>query len=161
LSRELQQERHPLFVPAYTTLNVGTVSGGTAKNIIPGNSEFLVEWRPVPGQSADCVPSAIRSFLHQTKQEFPGLHTAFELLRNQVGFETAADSLLVTMLEESSGREPRSIAFGSEASVWSSVSDEIVVFGPGDMRTAHSSRECVPIPELESAVEIVRRLLRS
>lgn len=161
LSRQLEQERRPLFAPGYTTLNVGTLSGGTAKNIIPGHAEFLVEWRPVPGQPADRVSSAVRSFLGQAEQQLPGLRASFDLLRDQAGFETAADRSLVTILEESSGREPSSIAFGSEASVWSTVSDEIVVFGPGDMRTAHSSRECVPIPEVESAVEIVRRLLRS
>jgi acetylornithine deacetylase len=161
LSHQLQQERHPFFAPGYTTLNVGTVSGGTAKNITPGHVEFLVEWRPVPGQSSNRVPSAIRSFLGEVGQQFPGVRTAFDLQRDQVGFETAADSSLVMILEESSGLEPSSIAFGSEASVWATVSNEIVVFGPGDMRTAHSSRECVPIPELESAVEIVRRLLRS
>jgi acetylornithine deacetylase len=161
LSRELQQERHPFFAPGYTTLNVGTVSGGTAKNIIPGHAEFLVEWRPVPGQSSERVSSAVRSFLRQAEHQLPGLRASFELLRDQAGFETAADRSLVTILEEFSGQEPSSIAFGSEASVWSTVSDEIVVFGPGDMRTAHSSRECVAIPELESAVEIVRRLIRS
>ena len=161
LSRELQQERHPFFTPGYTTLNVGTMSGGTAKNIIPGHAEFLVEWRPVPGQSADRVASAIRSILHQTEEELPGLRTVFELLRDQAGFETSVASSLVTILKESAGLAPSSIAFGSEASVWSAVCNEIVVFGPGDMRTAHSSRECVPIPELESAGAIVRRLLRS
>jgi acetylornithine deacetylase len=158
---ELQQERRPFFAPGYTTLNVGTLSGGTAKNIIPGHAEFLVEWRPVPGQSADRVPTALRNFLREAEQQFPGLRAAFELLRDQPGFETPADSPLVTILEAATGLEPTSIAFGSEASVWSTVSDEIVVFGPGDMRTAHSSRECVPIPELESAVEMVLRLLRS
>lgn len=161
LSHELQRDRHPLFAPAYTTVNVGTISGGTAKNIIPGHAEFLVEWRPVPGQRADRVASAVCSFLDQAAQQFPGLCTGFELLRDQAGFETAADCSLVALLEGSSGREPSSIAFGSEASVWSTISDEIVVFGPGDMRTAHSSRECVPVPELESAVLIVRQLLRS
>jgi acetylornithine deacetylase len=161
LSRELQQERHPSFAPGYTTLNVGTFSGGTAKNIIPGQAEFLVEWRPVPGQSADRVQPAIRSYLQEAEEQFPGLRTAYELLRDQPGFETPADSPLVTILEAATGLKPTSIAFGSEASVWSTVSDEIVVFGPGDMRTAHSSRECVPIPELESAIEIVLRLLRS
>jgi acetylornithine deacetylase len=35
------------------------------------------------------------------------------------------------------------------------------VFGPGDMRTAHSSRECVPIAELEIAVECFNSLMSS
>ncbi len=40
------------------------------------------------------------------------------------------------------GRAATSIPFGSEASLLASVAEEVIVFGPGDMQTAHSSREC-------------------
>src|SRR5262249_30595265 len=47
---ELAQERDPLFSPPYTTLNVGLIQGGKAKNVVPGSCTFTVEWRPIPGQ---------------------------------------------------------------------------------------------------------------
>ena len=34
---------------------------------------------------------------------------------------------------------------------------EIVVIGPGDMETAHSERECVPIVELNAWTELVKQ----
>ena len=37
----------------------------------------------------------------------------------------------------------------------------IVVFGPGDMRTAHSSSECVPLAELEQAVDCLTALMKA
>jgi acetylornithine deacetylase len=57
------------------------------------------------------------------------------------------------------GRAATSIPFGSEASLLASVAEEVVVFGAGDMQTAHSSRECVPINELEEAVKCMQSLM--
>ena len=39
------------------------------------------------------------------------------------------------------------------------VTAEVVVFGPGDMTTAHSSRECVPLAELDEAVDCLKSLM--
>jgi acetylornithine deacetylase len=62
-------------------------------------------------------------------------------------------------MERLTGRGAVSIAFGSEASLLTDVAEEVVVFGPGDMRTAHSNRECVPAGELEEAVSILKSLM--
>ena len=53
---------------------------------------------------------------------------------SRAGFETAADSPLVRFIESVTAQPASSIAFGSEASAWSTVAEEVVVFGPGDMR---------------------------
>jgi acetylornithine deacetylase len=139
---------------------VGTIEGGSAKNIIPGRAEILLEWRPIPGASADRVPTAVRTILKRLEAQYPGLHGSLVILREQAGFETAANSPLVRSLERVTGRAATSIAFGSEASPWSSVAEDVVVFGPGDMRSAHSDRECVSIDELTIAVEAVLSLMQ-
>src|SRR6267378_8537651 len=45
---ELQKYEHAAFDPPYTTLNVGLIKGGTAKNVIPAECRFTLEWRPIP-----------------------------------------------------------------------------------------------------------------
>ena len=57
------------------------------------------------------------------------------------------------------GQQPTGISFGSEATRFAKVADEVVVIGPGDMHTAHSDRECIALAELEAWTECVRRLL--
>jgi acetylornithine deacetylase len=160
LSRQLAAERHDFFEPAFTTLNVGTIKGGSAKNIIPGRVELLIEWRPIPKFSAERIPAAIRAMLERLEAQYPGMHGSLVVLREQAGFETAANSSLVTGLERVTGRPATSIAFGSEASAWSAIAEEVVVFGPGDMRMAHSNRECVSIDELTTAVQAVRSMIQ-
>jgi acetylornithine deacetylase len=83
------------------------------------------------------------------------------LLRTQTGFETSQNAALVQSLERLASRSATSIPFGSEASLLAPIAQEVIVFGPGDMRTAHSDRECVPISELEEAVVILGTLMRN
>lgn len=160
LSNELATGLHPLFSPPFTTLNVGTIAGGSAKNIIPGRTELLIEWRPIPGQPRDRVPAAMQAMLDELRAAYPGLHTELSILREQSGFETPAASPLVLRIEQATRRPATSIAFGSEASAWSHIAEEAVVFGPGDMRTAHSNRECVSLAELDLAVHTITALMQ-
>jgi acetylornithine deacetylase len=155
----LAEEQHPFFSPNFTSLNVGTIQGGTAKNIIPGQCKFQLEWRPIPGQPPNTVPAAISSLTETLRNTDPDFQYTFHIQRQQSGFESAANSKLVQSIEALTGRAATSIPFGSEASLLALVAEEIVVFGAGDMQTAHSSRECVPLNELEEAVKCLRSLM--
>ena len=158
-SKNLARERHDFFDPAFTTVNIGTIQGGTAKNIIPGQCEFLVEWRPIPGQSPDRVLDAIDEITARLKLKDPRFDYRCASLRKQSGFETPGDASLVSQITEFTGRPATSIPFGSEASLLSTVAKEVVVIGPGDMRSAHSNREFVPVRELDLTVQLIRSLM--
>jgi acetylornithine deacetylase len=120
----------------------------------------MAEWRPVPGETADYIPAAIERICKQMTQDDAAFRSDFKILRQQRGFETAPDSNLVHIMEYLSGRDSIAISFGSEASVFASLAEEIVVFGPGDMRTAHSPRECVALAELQEAVLCIKDLMQ-
>jgi acetylornithine deacetylase len=151
-------ERHERFDPPFTTLNIGTISGGTAKNIVPAECRFLVEWRPVPGQNERWIADLIREELARAQGEDPGLQATFEPIRIDPGFETDRQSKLVGELERLSRNAAVAVAFGTEAPYLKKLGAETVVFGPGDMKTAHSVEENVPVEELERCVEILSSL---
>ncbi|MDQ2925011.1 MAG: M20/M25/M40 family metallo-hydrolase [Acidobacteriota bacterium] len=159
LAVQLRAQTHELFCPAYTSVNVGTIQGGTAKNIIAGECRFLVEWRPVPGLDADFIPAALQSYADTLQQSDPSIQCTIHALRRQACFETAVTSALVQTLVEKTGLTSTSIPFGSEASVFAPIAEEMVVFGPGNMQTAHSDRECVPLGELKQAVAVLSGLM--
>ena len=50
IADELKHDQRAGFDPPYTTMNVGLIEGGTAKNIIAGECRFTLEWRTIPGQ---------------------------------------------------------------------------------------------------------------
>jgi acetylornithine deacetylase len=156
----LAEEKNAFFAPDFTTMNVGTISGGTAKNIVPGQCTFQVEWRPIPGQVADIVPHALLKIAEELRRTEPDFRCEVKVQRQQAGFETSADSPLVRTVEKLMGRPATSIPFGSEASLFATIADEVIVFGPGDMQTAHSNREYVPLSELDKAVACLGEMMR-
>ena len=158
---QLVGEKNNFFNPAYTTLNIGTIQGGTAKNIIPGRCSFQLEWRPIPGEALDAVPTAVYGIADALRDTDPDFRCELKVVRQQAGFETTADSELLRSIEAMAARPAISIPFGSEAPLLATVAEEVIVFGPGDMRTAHSSRECVPVDELEEAVLCMKSLMRA
>ncbi|HTU50702.1 MAG TPA: acetylornithine deacetylase [Acidobacteriaceae bacterium] len=155
------REETSIFDPPYTTFNVGTIEGGTAKNIIPGECKFLLEWRPLPGDPIGEIPDIVLRMVHDLRMHDPGFRYELIVLREQPGFETAAHSPLVRRWMEISGRDPIGVPFGTEAPLMSTVADDTIVLGPGDMRTAHSPRECVPLAELELCVEYLTALIEN
>jgi len=82
-----------------------------------------------------------------------------EGMRAEAGFSPVARGPLQLRLAKELGVNPFGISFGSEASRLARIADEVIVIGPGDMRTAHSDRECVPIGELERWTGVLAELL--
>lgn len=150
-----------IFDPPYTTFNVGTIEGGTAKNIIPGECKFLVEWRPLPGEPMGKIPGIVQGIVQELRINDPEFHYEVKVLREQPGFETAASSPLVRRWTQISGREAIGVPFGTEAPLMSTLTEDTIVVGSGDMRTAHSPRECVPLAELDLCVEYLTALIEN
>jgi acetylornithine deacetylase len=156
LARELESPGNPNFSPPFTTLNVGLIGGGTAKNIVPGECRLTVEWRPVPGEKPERVPELINQLLDRLAESTSGFEARFEVLRSDPAFVPSETHFIARMLAEMTGTEPSTIAFGSEAAHLRELTDETVVFGPGDMTVAHKTGEYVPARELHRCVDYLR-----
>jgi acetylornithine deacetylase len=144
------------FDPPFTTMNVGLIQGGTAKNIVPGECRITVEWRPIPSQNPARAVELIEEELRQLTQSIPGFDARLDVKRMDPAFEPAATSDLASLLESVSGRPSTTVSFGSEAAYFRNAISEAVVFGPGDMTVAHKSGEFVPIAELKECVAYLR-----
>jgi acetylornithine deacetylase len=148
-----------IYDPPHTTLNVGVIDGGTAKNIVPGECKFLLEWRPLPGEAAGTVLDVVRRITEELRVADPDFRCEINVIREQAGFETSAESPLVRRWTELTGQPAIAVPFSTEAPLMASLSYDVVVLGPGDMRTAHSERECVPVNELDLCVTYLQELL--
>jgi acetylornithine deacetylase len=157
IAEQLRGEEHSAFDPPSTTLNVGLIRGGTGKNVIPGECHFTLEWRPIPGQDPKRVLDLLSAAIEEEKTLDPQFTCEVDAARADGGFETPVDSTLVKLLETLSGKEPGTVAFGTEAAQISKLGAEAVVIGPGDIRVAHRTDEFVPVNELEKCVEILTK----
>ncbi|HLL75983.1 MAG TPA: acetylornithine deacetylase [Pyrinomonadaceae bacterium] len=160
VAERLKAETHADFDPPFTTVNVGLIGGGTAKNVIAGECRFTLEWRPVPNQAAARVVKLIQAEAELLRAEDAGFDYEIDVLRLDGGVETPADALIVRHLEAATGNRAGTIAFGTEAPQLRELGAEAVVFGPGDIRNAHRTGEFVPAEELERCVEILAGAIR-
>ena len=159
IAEELKSDTHVAFDPPFTTVNVGLVAGGTAKNVIAGECRFTLEWRPVPGQRPDAVAELVRREIESLRAEDSDFDCELRVTRLDGGMETDGEAPLVRALEEATGQSAGTISFGTEAPQLAELGADAVVFGPGDIRVAHRAGEFVPAAELGDAVSILRRVI--
>jgi acetylornithine deacetylase len=156
----LQDEQDPAFEPPFTTINVGVIQGGKAKNIIPGSCRFFVEWRPIPRQPVEVVGELLQRIAEDIRREDERLGVRVRVMRGDAGVDTSPQSEVVRFLEAEIGRGSGTVPFGTEAPHLTALGAEAVVFGPGDIRVAHRTGEFVPVDELVRCEEVLESALR-
>jgi len=155
IAAAVEGKRHEDFDPPYTTLNVGLINGGSAKNVLAGQCRFTLEWRTIPGQPSMHVLDLVKQAVADLQKDDPEFSCEIDAARLDESFETPDSSQLVKFLEQTSSRPAGTVAFGTEAPSMIRLGAEAVVFGPGDIRVAHRTGEFVPVSELNRCVEIL------
>ncbi|HEY0077357.1 MAG TPA: acetylornithine deacetylase [Pyrinomonadaceae bacterium] len=160
LAERLKEQAHEVFDPPFTTLNVGLIRGGTAKNIIAGECRFTLEWRPVAGERAAQLVEQVEGELAAMRAEDTDFDGELRVIRLDEANETPADAALVRALEEATRKTSGAVAFGNEAPQMVEMGAQAaVVFGPGDIRVAHRTGEFVPVEELNACVRILADMI--
>ncbi len=160
IALSIQEDRREGFDPPYTTLNVGLVQGGTAKNIIAGECRFTLEWRPVPGQKGERVLELVRDAIENERRLDADFDCEIKASRLDEAMETPASAPLVRLLEEATGRASGAVAFGTEAPQMRALGADAVILGPGDIRVAHRTGEFVPVSELRECSRILAHAIK-
>ena len=159
LAERLKGDAHGAFDPPHTTVNVGLIKGGRAKNVIAGECRFTLEWRPVPGQDPGALVRMIEAEVETLRTSDADFDFDLNVLRLDGGMETPDGARLVRVMEEETGKEAGAVSFGTEAPQMAELGADAVVFGPGDIRVAHRTGEFVPVEELRACVSILRRVM--
>ncbi|CAN7435547.1 acetylornithine deacetylase [Bosea sp. LjRoot9] len=151
------------FAPPYSTIQVGTIHGGTGINIVPAQCVFEIEARAIAGQE----PASLLAFL---PGEAERIRAAAEKTGHRVGFgfETMSDyppldldeaDPLVALSEAASGMpRQQAVSFGTEAGLYQAAGIAAIVCGPGDVNRAHKPEEYITDGELAGAMAMIARL---
>lgn len=161
LRHELERERPPYSehfaeVP-FAALNVATVSGGVAMNVIPDRCQVELGVRLLPGMSSSDVVGRVQSAV-------AGAVSADEVSLQVLGESPAMilpeDSPIHRLLREQMGQqEGRSVSFATDAGWLQTLHLECVIFGPGSITVAHKPNEYLPIAEFERAATVLERVI--
>jgi acetylornithine deacetylase len=135
---------------AGTCLNIASLAGGVAFNVIPARAELEWSLRPYPGFDRagwDREVAALAAAID------PAIDVAVTIDHGPFACDTLAD------LVRPFARELGPLDFWTEAALWTEHGKRAVVIGPGDIAQAHAADEYVTLDDLEWAVELFRALL--
>jgi acetylornithine deacetylase len=154
LRRDLENEKtehEELFQDApYVPLNIATIRGGTAVNIVPDRCEIDVGIRLLPGMSAEEMLARA--------QEAAG-EAQIDVLSNSPPLLTSRDSELYQAVLPHAAKDVESVSFASDAGWLQTLGIECLLFGPGAIEVAHKANEFTPKDEFHRAGGILRELI--
>jgi acetylornithine deacetylase len=164
-----REEKGPFrddFEIAHTTLQTGTISGGTALNIVPALCSFEFEVRNLPDDDAESILSQIRRFAAEEVEPRMRRRAAatgidFEPLGSYPGLETPGNSEIVALVGRLLGTsDTSSVPYGTEAGLFHEVASiPCVVCGPGRVEQAHRANEYVEFDQIRRCERFMQRLL--
>lgn len=140
------------FAPPWSSLQIGTVKGGQAVNIIPDRAEAQIEARAIHGID----PQAI---LDPVIAAAGGL--AVDWLSSYPALALDPDHLLARLMADLTGTTPLgAVSYGTEAGLYQQAGIPAIICGPGDIARAHRPEEYLTAGELADACALIRRLGR-
>lgn len=146
------------FDPPYSTLNVASIGGGTALNIIPNECRFRWEMRLVPSDEPDRIREEFETFgmrdlLPQLRTGAPdaSIETTplFVVPALAPDRQAAAERIVLKL----TGRNRAySVAFGSEAGIFQKAGIPTVICGPGSIEQAHRPDEFIEVSQISECL---------
>lgn len=152
------------FDPPGTTFNVGTISGGVARNITAGGAMFEWEMRPIDNADRDYALETVERFVQEVllpsmRAEYPDASLTTTTVGAVGGFERDPDGPAVAMARRiAPGSELGVVSFGTEAGLYQELGISTVVFGPGSIDQAHKPDEFIELAHLEACLAMLARL---
>ena len=165
IAGEMRQRGDPTgrFDPPYSSVHIGTISGGTARNIVPRCCTFHWETRIIPGQDPDEIPERLDR-LAET------LLPAMQAVSPTTGITTRRKNIVPPLmpvpgspaealaLQLTGGNDTGAVSYGTEAGLFQVAGIPAVICGPGSIEQAHKPDEFVAVSELERCEGFLRRL---
>ena len=154
-----------MFHPPFTTLHVGNIHGGTARNITAKECWFDFEIRAVPGENKEewCA-----RFIEQVRKVEAGMqainpdtHIDVEPLFDVPGLRPEPQGEAEALARAITGDNAQHVvSYGTEAGQFQDAGYSAVVCGPGDIAQAHQPNEFIEISQFNAGHDFMRRLLK-
>jgi len=162
--REELKKREPknsIFTPPYSTLQIGGIRGGLARNVIADQCTVDWEMRPVIPEDGKFVNKNIEAYvkdilLPEMKKVYPKANIEKEIIGEIIGFTKEEKSDAVNLVCNLTGDNSRDVvSFGTEAGLFQELGISTVVCGPGSIEQAHKIDEYVSFDQLKLCLKML------
>ncbi|MBP2667561.1 MAG: family metallo-hydrolase [Firmicutes bacterium] len=151
-----------LRIDEETTANLGTISGGSATNIVAEQAEIVAEARSLVNEKLDVQSGHIRECFEQAAREF-GATVDVTIDRSYAAFQLTKDTPVVQQCLEAMQRlgvEPKllSTGGGSDCNVFNGRGLTAVDLAIG-MTDVHSKEETIKISDMETVACLIESII--
>ena len=152
------------FDPPWTTLNIGTLHGGSVHNVIAPKAQVDWEMRPVAPGDADYVKRHLNDYcenvlLPEMRAVFPQAAIETEVIGEVAALLPSDPNEAVRIVSELTGANGTDVvSFSTEAGIFQSLGMDAVVCGPGSIDQAHKADEYLEIEQLAQCLKMLERL---
>lgn len=145
------------FEPPYSSLQIGTVKGGQAINIIPDFCEAELEARAISGVQPNTLLEPVRKAVAALAAS--GFDVEWTPMSDYPALSLPQSSPLVPLIETLSGAPSlAAVSYGTEAGLFQNAGIDSVICGPGDIGRAHKPNEFILASELEACRAMIDAL---
>ena len=150
-----------IFDPPYTTLQIGGISGGIARNVIADKCRVDWELRPVVKEDGELVNNQMDEFankklLPEMKKIFPKSTIKKEVIGEIIGFDRIENSEACEFISNLTGDNSKEVvSFGTEAGLFQEIGISTVVCGPGSIEQAHKVDEFITLEQIKKCLVLL------
>ena len=153
-----------MFDPPFTTVHVGTISGGTAENITAKECTFGMGFRVVPGEDKDKWGAAYLKKVAEVEKQMqavvPETYIRVTPKFDVPGLQPEKDGEAETLVRQLTGdNASHKVSYGTEAGQFQEAGYSAVICGPGDIAQAHQPNEYVEVAQFEAAKGFMKKLI--
>ena len=143
---------HELFTPP--TLNLGTISGGVATNIVAAKCEARLDIRYLPGETKEEVLNNIKETIASIRKHNPTANYEITIDSDLAPSQAPVDNTLLNLIAMHTksilGLKPKTMGLSGSTVTKQLIEKDVMAvgFGPGDEEQAHIANESIEIKEL-------------
>ncbi|OWU80470.1 acetylornithine deacetylase [Phaeobacter sp. 22II1-1F12B] len=153
-----------MFHPPFTTLHVGNITGGTARNITAKDCWFDIEMRVLPSEDKAVWKQHfidhVRKVEAAMQAKQPETEVVLEPLFDVPGLRPEENGRAEELVRSITGdNATHVVSYGTEAGHFQNAGYSSVICGPGDIAQAHQPNEFITIEQFNAGHDFMKRLV--
>jgi acetylornithine deacetylase len=152
------------FHPPFSTVQVGTIEGGTAANIVPKTCELHWQVRSLPKADPGFASELLKAYADE--KLLPRMRRVALAASIETHYQGSVPAFLakpsseaVALARALTGANATStVSYGTEAGLFEQAGYPTVICGPGDIAQAHAADEFVTLAQLDACMTFLAKL---
>ena len=162
--KQTPRDEDKMFVPPFTTLHVGQMSGGTASNITSKKCNFTMDIRCLPTDDGEALVKEYTAYAELIKEDMKKTRSEADVLVSRhhwvPGLKPENNGEADNLVRKLTGNNSTSkVSYGTEAGQFQQAGYSSIICGPGSIEQAHQANEYLDKKQLKLGTDFIRNLI--